>query len=54
MTDAVLTLGMWTHLFTNAIVFFRPTSNPIWGELAVFPVVVATAGLWCGLAVVTS
>ncbi|HEY7824269.1 MAG TPA: hypothetical protein VIG24_15615 [Acidimicrobiia bacterium] len=51
MTDALLTAGLWTHVFLNSIVCFFPTKNPIFGELRVMVVVVATAGLWVGLAV---
>lgn len=46
----ILTLGMWVHVVINAMVCFEPTRNPIWGELRLVGVVVATAGLWMVLA----
>lgn len=52
MNEAVLTLGMWTHVFANALVCFSPTRNPIWGELRLMGVIVATAVVWIALAMV--
>lgn len=48
----MLTLGMWLHVVVNALVCFSPTKNPIWGELRLVGVVVATAALWVILAAV--
>lgn len=42
----ILTIAMWVHVILNALVCYRPTSNPIWGELRLIPVIVATAGMW--------
>jgi hypothetical protein len=46
----ILTLGLWVHVTLNAIACFAPTRNPIWGELRLVGVIVATAALWTVLA----
>lgn len=46
----ILTIGMWVHVVANGLVCFKPTKNPIWGELRLVGVVVATAALWVALA----
>ena len=48
----ILTVGMWAHVAINGMVCFSPTKNPIWGELRLTAVVVATAALWVVLAMV--
>ncbi len=45
----ILTLGMWIHVYLNAHVSYSPTSNAIWGELRLIPVILATLLLWCGV-----
>lgn len=48
----LLTVGMWVHVLVNAMVCFTPTRNPIWGELRLVAVIVATAALWMTMAAV--
>jgi len=48
----ILTIGMWVHVILNALVCYTPTRNPIWGELRLVGVVVATAAVWMALAAV--
>lgn len=48
----ILAIGMWLHVVVNAMVTFKPTKNPIWGELRTTAVVLATASLWVILAAV--
>jgi hypothetical protein len=48
----ILTIGMWVHVLVNAMVCFQPTRNPIWGELRLVPVIVATIALWTVLAAI--
>lgn len=48
--NVILTVGMWTHVVLNAWVCYRPTSNPIWGEVRLLGVIVPTAALWVILA----
>lgn len=48
----ILTIGMWVHVILNALVCYSPTRNPIWGELRLVGVVVATAAVWMALAAV--
>jgi hypothetical protein len=52
MEQAVLTLGMWVHVVLNALVSYRHTPNPIWGELRVAGVVLVTAAVWVILSMV--
>jgi hypothetical protein len=49
----ILTLGLWVHVMLNAIACFSPTANPIWGELRLVGVILATAALWGALAATT-
>ena len=46
----ILTLGLWVHVILNAIACFSPTKNPIWGELRLVAVTLATVALWVTLA----
>lgn len=39
-------MAMWVHVVLNALVCYEPTENPIWGELRLIPVIVATAAVW--------
>lgn len=48
----ILAVGMWVHVVVNALVCFTPTRNPIWGELRLVGVIVATAALWMVVAAV--
>lgn len=48
----ILTIGMWAHVIVNAMVCFKPTRNPIWGELRLVGVITATTALWVGVAMV--
>ena len=48
--EMILTLGLWVHVTLNAIACFAPTRNPIWGELRLVGVIVATVALWTVLA----
>lgn len=48
----MLTVGMWVHVLVNALVCFQPTRNPIWGELRLVGVIVATVALWVVMAAV--
>lgn len=48
----LLAIGMWAHVVVNAIVCFKPTRNPIWGELRLVGVIAATAALWMVMAFV--
>lgn len=48
----LVTLAMWIHVVLNSLVCYKPTENPIWGELRLLSVIVSTLGLWVAVAAI--